>query len=62
MRLYNECIIVDPIGTKAISATKAMQASRKMQRLHQIMLIYYKGDTSKIRLLGDVECGDGEDV
>jgi len=26
------------------------------------MLIYYKGDTSKIRLLGDVECGDGEDV
>ena len=62
MGLYNECIIVDPIGTKAISATKAMQASRKVQRIHQIMLIYYKGDTSKIRLLGDVECGDGEDV
>ena len=62
MSLYNECIIVDPIGTKAISATKAMQTSRKVQRIHQIMLIYYKGDTSKIRLLGDVECGDGEDV
>lgn len=45
--LYNEAILVNCVGTAAIRASKYMK-NRKLARLHQKVLVFYKGDTSKI--------------
>lgn len=48
LKLYNELIIIDPIGTGALRANNNMK-SRKMVKTHQNILVFYKGDTSKIK-------------
>jgi len=42
--LYNDLIIVDPVGTLAIRSEKQMRSSRKVGRGHQHMLIFVKGN------------------
>jgi hypothetical protein len=42
--LYNECILVEPGGTKGLRAARPMQASRKVAKTHQNVLIFVKGD------------------
>lgn len=49
MKLYNEIIILDPIGTGAIRARKTFTSTRKVTKLHQNALVFYKGDISKIK-------------
>lgn len=61
-RYYNDFIIVTPIGSLPIRAGKAFQATRKMGRTHQYMLIFCKGDPKKAtKRLGDVQIPDMED-
>lgn len=48
MELYNELILVNPYGTAAIRAGKYMR-SRKVAKVHQNVLVFYKGDTAKIK-------------
>lgn len=45
--LYNEMILVDPVGTATIRANNNMK-SRKVVKVHQNVLVFYKGDTRKI--------------
>lgn len=47
MKLYNELILVNPIGTAAVRANKYMR-NRKMAKVHQNVLVFYKGDTKAI--------------
>ena len=47
MKFYNEIILVDPIGTGAIRANNNMKA-RKVVKIHQNVLVFYKGNTNKI--------------
>lgn len=47
MKLYNELILVNPIGTAAVRASKYMR-TRKMAKVHQNVLVFYKGDTKAI--------------
>lgn len=42
--LYNEAIIIDRVGTLAARAGQAFDATRKLGRGHQHMLIFVKGD------------------
>lgn len=58
---YNELILVNAIGTLPIRAGKSMQASRKVGRQHQNVLVFYKGDSKKIKAnFGEIELPDME--
>ena len=48
MKLYNELILLDNIGTAALRANK-FSTSRKNVKIHQNIVIFYKGDTNKIK-------------
>jgi len=42
--LYNEMILVTPVGSAAMRATKQFSASRKACKTHQNVLVFVKGD------------------
>lgn len=46
---YNEMILVNSVGTLPMRAGRFMNAGRKVGRRHQNVLIFYKGDTKKIK-------------
>lgn len=48
LHFYNEIILVNPIGTAAIRATKTFR-TRKVVKTHQNVLIFYKGNPTEIR-------------
>lgn len=41
---YNDCVLVDPIGSGAMRAQKQFDTSRKVVRSHQHLLVFVKGD------------------
>lgn len=47
--LYNEMILVNPVGTAAIRAARTFNSGRKVCKIHQNVLVFYKGDTKKIK-------------
>ena len=48
MGLLNEIILQDPIGTAPIRARKSMRG-RKAVKIHQNLLVFYKGDPKQIK-------------
>lgn len=59
LSLYNEAILVTPIGSLAVRLAKQFTTSRKMGKTHQNVLIFVKGDPKKAtQAVGDVEVGD----
>jgi DNA modification methylase len=56
MWLYNEGILVTSVGSLPIRVTKQFQSGRKLGKTHQNVLVFFKGNPSKIReIYGDVE-------
>lgn len=49
LKLYNDMIFVEAVGTGAIRATKQFNAFRKAIKTHQNVLVFYKGDIKKIK-------------
>jgi len=49
MPLYNECVLVNTAGTLPIRINNQFRGNRKMGRMHQNILVFYKGDTDKIK-------------
>lgn len=47
LKLYNEAILVTPVGTAAMRVTKQFDISRKMAKVHQNVLVFVKGDSRK---------------
>lgn len=45
--LYNEIILLNPVGSAAMRAARYME-SRKVAKIHQNVLVFYKGDTKEI--------------
>lgn len=43
-KFYNDIILVNAVGTLPMRAGKTMNASRKVGRRHQNVLVFYKGD------------------
>ena len=62
LALYNEIILLNACGTAQIRAAKQMR-NRKVVRIHQEVLVYYKGDAKAIqRDYPEVEVADiGDD-
>jgi len=59
LRLYNEAILVNMIGTGAMVAGSYMRSSRKMVKLHQNVLVFVKGDPKAATLrCGDIDMKD----
>lgn len=62
--LYNDCIILTPIGTAAVRTPKQFDASRKAGRVHEYLLVFVKGDARKAtvavrgEMVGDPTEGD----
>lgn len=53
---YNEIILVNSAGTLPLRAGKAMQASRKVGKMHQNILVFIKGDAKKAaNYLGEIK-------
>lgn len=48
MKLINELILCEPIGRKAMTANRNF-IGRKIPKVHQNILIFYKGDEKKIK-------------
>lgn len=48
LQLYNEAILVNSVGTAAIRAAAAF-GNRKLTRVHQNVLVFYKGDPAHIK-------------
>ena len=46
--LYNDIILVNKIGKQIYTTRKSMD-NRKVRKVHQNVLVFYKGDTSKIK-------------
>ena len=46
--LYNDMILINAVGSKKMTARKSMEF-RKVARIHQNVLVYYKGDTQEIK-------------
>lgn len=56
MGYYNDAVLYMPLGSLYMRVSKQFQGSRKMGKCHQNILVFYKGDTSKIQGdFGDVQ-------
>lgn len=49
MQLYNEIILVNTVGSLAIRVRRQFNGSRKVGKMHQNVLVFYKGDPKKIK-------------
>ena len=62
MKYYNEAILATSIGTASLRVSRYMK-TRKMAKTHQNVLVFYKGDLSKIKdNFGDIEIADLDNV
>lgn len=58
MLLYNEMILINSFGTAGFRAASSMKY-RKITKVHQNVLVFYKGDQKSIKdLFGEVEVGE----
>ena len=46
--LYNEFVLLEPYGTAPMRASVVFNAKRKVVKVHQNVLVFYKGDINKI--------------
>lgn len=51
LRLYNECVLINQVGTGAMRANGQFSSGRKVVKSHQNVLIFIKGNEKKIDLL-----------
>lgn len=49
LHLYNDGILLETYGTAPMRAGKQFSAGRKTVKVHQNVLVFYKGDMRKIR-------------
>ena len=49
MELYNEIILVNVVGSLAIRVRRQFNGGRKVGKMHQNVLVFYKGDPKKIK-------------
>ena len=49
LALYNDAILLNSAGTAPVRATASLQATRKMTRVHQNVLVFYKGNPKAIK-------------
>jgi hypothetical protein len=50
LRLYNECVLINQVGTGAMRANGQFSAGRKVVKSHQNVLVFIKGNEKHIDL------------
>lgn len=56
---YNEIILLTTVGSAAVRIPKMFQSARKVGKIHQNVLVFYKGNPKHIKAnFGDVEIAD----
>lgn len=58
LHLYNESILLEQYGTAPMRAGKQFTAKRKTVKVHQIVLVFYKGDVKTIEPKEDFAFAD----
>lgn len=59
MSLYNDAVLVTPVGTAAMRAGRYMN-NRKLCNVHQNVLVFYKGDPANIKNnFAEIEIDEG---
>lgn len=48
LHLYNDAVLLTPMGSLPVKASRAFAAGRKLGKAHQNVLIFYKGDTRHV--------------
>ena len=49
LHTYNDIVLLDMLGTSMIRCKKPFNASRKVAKVHQNVLVFYKGDPKNIK-------------
>ncbi len=49
LHLYNDIVLLEQIATAAMRAGLAFKSNRKVTKVHQSVLVFYKGDLKQIR-------------
>ncbi len=49
MKYYNDIILYNVIGSLSVRVSKQFEPYRKIGKLHQNILVFFKGDTNKIK-------------
>lgn len=49
MRLYNDIVLATSLASASIRAGTPFDLNRKITKVHQYILVFYKGDTKKIK-------------
>jgi hypothetical protein len=63
LSLYNQAILVTPLGSLPVRAPRFFEAGRKLGKTHQDVLVFIKGDAKKAtKACGSVEFGTLEEV
>ena len=58
MKFYNDIVLINKAGTAPLRASRSM-ANRKIVKLHQNILVFYKGDMNKIKeYYPEIEIGE----
>lgn len=60
LNYYNEAILVTAVGTLPIRIDRQFNGYRKLGKTHQNILVFYKGDMSKIKMLFGAVGSSGE--
>lgn len=59
MMLYNDIVLVNVAGSLPLRVGKQFSAGRKVGKMHQNVLVFYKGNTKNIRgKFGEIETAD----
>ena len=61
MVFYNDAVLLNRTGTVAMQVAHNFPIGRKLGKLHQNVLVFYKGDPKMIKQFGDVDVGMPED-
>ena len=62
LQLYNESILLEQYGTAPMRAGKQFTAKRKVVKVHQLVLVFYKGDVKSIEPKDDFAFADLENI
>ena len=49
LHFWNDLVLVTPLGTTSLRARGSFDSTRKLQRTHQYVLVFYKGDQKAIK-------------
>lgn len=61
LHLYNQAVLITPVGSAAIRAGGPMRKWRKMAKTHQDVLVFWKGDPKAVReVFEDVQTEFGD--